>query len=329
MIRVGVIGVGVMGGIHLHNLNRPGSRATVTAVFDPVADAVAQACERSGAKPAFDPQAVIADTSVDAVVIAAPAPMHADLISLCVAAGKPVFCEKPVVTDVADYRRLTALCESDPDGGVWVGFMRRFDPAFIALRNTYQSGGVGQAVFLNMAHRNPSVPATFTNDAYMNETFIHEFDATRWLLSEDIVAVQVDGVGPTQPGTSLNDPLFLTAWSESGTPIRITGHITNGYGYDIRCEIVGDAGSAHLGGSYSEPENASPPSPGLAATWAERFADAYRDIVDSWITDLDSGQHTGVGLVDGLAASAVALASRRALDTPGVPITISSVVAPP
>jgi len=326
MIRVGVIGLGLMGSIHLRNLSRPGSLATVAAVYDPVAAAVAAASESTGATPAADFHEVIADTSVDAIVIAAPADLHAELISLCIAAGKPVFCEKPLVTDMSDYRRLTALYESGAGSHVWAGFMRRFDHAFVALRDSYQRGHVGQAVFVDMAHRNPSVPATFTNDAYMNETFIHEFDVTRWLLGEDIVTVQVDTLGPTRPRTRLNDPLFVTAWTQSGIPIRITGHITNGYGYDIRCEIVGEAGAVQLGGI--RPDDALNTGPILAETWGDRFAEAYTAIVDSWLSDLESARHTGVDLGEGLAASAVALAGQQALGSPGVPIDIASAVTP-
>jgi myo-inositol 2-dehydrogenase/D-chiro-inositol 1-dehydrogenase len=326
MIRVGVIGLGVMGAIHLRNLSRPGSLASVSAVYDPVAEAVAEACERTGATPAGDSHEVIAATSVDAILIAAPAPLHAELMSLSIAAGKPVFCEKPLVTDISDYRRLTALSESGADSLVWAGFMRRFDQAFVALRDTYQRGDVGQAVFLDMAHRNPSVPATFTNDAYMNETFIHEFDVTRWLLGEDIVTVQVDTVGPTRPGTPLNDPLFVTAWTQSGIPIRISGHITNGYGYDIRCEIVGERGAVQLGGGRLG--DARSTGPILAENWGDRFADAYTAILDSWLADLDSARHTGVGLSEGLAASAAALAGLRALGSPGVPVDIASALTP-
>jgi len=322
MIRVGVIGLGVMGGIHLRNLSRLDSLATVSAVYDPVTEAVAEACAITGAQPALDSADVITDNSVDAVLIAAPAPMHAELISLCITAGKPVFCEKPVSTGVSDYWHLTALSESGADSQVWAGFMRRCDPAFIAMRDSYQLGDVGQAIFVDMAHRNPSVPVTFTNDAYMNETFIHEFDVTRWLLGEDIVTVQVDTVGPVRPGTELNDPLFLTAWTQSGKPIRITGHITNGYGYDIRCEIIGERGAVQLGGS--QPSEAPNPSSLLASMWGDRFAEAYRAIIESWISDLDAGKHTGVGLHEALAASAVALAGRRAMDRPGVPIDVAS-----
>jgi myo-inositol 2-dehydrogenase/D-chiro-inositol 1-dehydrogenase len=322
MLGVGVIGLGVMGQIHAQNLLALSSSVTITAVYDTNAKAMSRLVISSGARPAIDALDVVVDPSVDAVVVAHPAHLHAELIAACVAAKKAVFCEKPVATTISQYQALRALADSDAADLIWVGFMRRFDPSFVDLRDRYRAGDIGSAVFLDMAHRNPGVPSTFGNDAYMAETLIHEFDVTRWILGEDISSIQVDSMGPVPEGMVLNDPQFVTLRTVSGVQARIAGHITNGYGYDIRCEIVGDQGALSLDSRLWRVTTAAPPGDHLAASWTDRFQIAYRQILTDWLSDLNKARHTGVRLADGLAASAVALAGYEAICHPGQPIDV-------
>lgn len=322
MLGIGVIGLGAMGLIHLETLQTLTPRVRVSSVFDVVDNATARVAADAGARVANSAEDVVRDPSVDAVLIASPAPQHADVVRSCLEVGKPVFCEKPVVTSRTQWSELAGFLDTPGEVLVWTGFMRRFDPAFVALRTRYQEDQVGQAIFLDMAHRNPAVPITFGNDAYMNETFIHEFDVLRWLLGEEIVAVQVDRLGPVRTGGVLNDPQHLTLWSESGVTCRISGHITNDYGYEIRCEIVGQRGSVSLSSSPSDGEQPPLGDSSFSSNWADRFEDAYRSIVRSWVADLEKGMHTGVGLRDALAASAVALAGVEAQREPGRPVTV-------
>lgn len=312
---VGVIGCGAMGRIHLRSLLARPADVRVVGVCDPLPDQIAAAELPTSVTIFPDSHALLAHPEIELVVIASPASLHAQDVVAALEAGKIVYCEKPLVTSMEDHHRITALEAQAGQAMVWVGFMRRFDPLFRALKEDLDSGAIGALSHGILSHRNPSVPGSFSDADYMLETFIHEFDALRWLLGVEIETIAVGGERRTASG--LMDPQFVTLTTSRGHRVMIDGHITNGYGYDIRCELVGERGSRSLV-DYAE-------HTGISAapheTWATRFQAAYRAAIDAWIDDVIAHRHTGVNAHDAGRALAVALAGIEAQKT-GETVTV-------
>lgn len=306
---VGVIGCGAMGQIHLRNLLARPTDIRVVGVCDPRPDQIAAIGLPAEVAVFPDSRELLGYPEIGLVVVASPASLHSSDVVSALEAGKLVYCEKPLVTSMEDHRRITALETHHGRAMVWVGFMRRFDPAFQALKADLDSGAIGPISHGILSHRNPSVPESFTDADYMLETFIHEFDALRWLLDVEIETITVGGKRRTNSG--LMDPQFVTLTTNGGQRVMIDGHITNGYGYDIRCELVGERGSRSLVDYAEETGISAAPH----ATWATRFSGAYRTAIDACIDDVLAQRHTGVTSREAERALAVALSGIEAQRT--------------
>lgn len=306
---VGVIGCGAMGQIHLRSLLARPADVRVVGVYDPHLDRIGAAGLSTEVAVFPDSRALIRHSEVDLIVIASPASLHASDVVASLEAGKLVYCEKPLVTSMDDHHRIRALEAHHGRAMVWVGFMRRFDPLFQALKADLDRGAIGAISHGILSHRNPSVPPSFTDADYMLETFIHEFDALRWLVGVEIETISVGGEHRTARG--LTDPQFVTLTTSGGQRVVIDGHITNGYGYDIRCELVGERGSRSLVDYVDRVGISAAPQ----ATWATRFEAAYRSAIEAWIDDVLSQKHTGVTSHDAERALAVALSGIEAQKT--------------
>lgn len=306
---VGVIGCGAMGQIHLHSLIARPTDVRVVGVCDPYPDQIAAAGLPAEVEVFPDSRRLLAHPEIDLVVIASPAALHASDLVASLEAGKLVYCEKPLVTSTEDHRRISTLEAHYGRAMVWVGFMRRFDPMFQALKADLSANVIGAVSHGILSHRNPSVPTSFTDAGYMLETFIHEFDTVRWLLGVEIETISVGGERRTTSG--LMDPQFVTLTTNGGHRVMVEGHITNGYGYDIRCEVVGERGSKSLVDYAAETNISAEPH----ANWATRFSVAYRSAIDAWIDDVTAQTHTGVTSHDAERALAVALSGIEAQRT--------------
>ena len=188
-LRAVVIGAGRMGSMHARSLAAH-PRVQLVAVVDTdpdTADRVARSCQTKSAPLAE----VLADADVRAVAIAAPTSEHAGLIECCADAGKAIFCEKPIDLDVV---RARACVERVSRAGLpfVVGFNRRFDPNFAALRARLRGGEIGAAEIVRITSRDPDVPPpgyVETSGGFIRDMMIHDFDMARWLLDEEPVEV--------------------------------------------------------------------------------------------------------------------------------------------
>jgi myo-inositol 2-dehydrogenase/D-chiro-inositol 1-dehydrogenase len=277
---VGVIGTGSMGAIHARLLDTAVAGARLVATADPVAPA-----------RYAEPEALIADPAVEGVVIASPASTHEPLVLACLAAGKRVLCEKPLAAGAAACRRLV---EADADGLLTVGFMRRFDPAYAELRA--RLGEVGEPRLVHMVHRNASFRPDFTPEAVLTDSLVHEADITRWLLGEEVLRVTVFAVGD-----GLHDPQAVLFETASGRVVDVEVFVAAGYGYEIRCEVVGSHGTVELAppglvvARFEGARSAAVPEP-----FERRFGEAYRRELQAWVDGAP-----GPGAYDGYAATAV------------------------
>lgn len=279
-MNVGVVGTGSMGSVHAELLRTEVFGASVAATADPVAPGAGYA----------DGLELVADPSVEAVVIASPPDTHEALVLACLEAGKRVLCEKPLADTVEACRRIAA---ADADGLLTVGFMRRFDPGYAELKRRLDAGEAGAPLAAHMVHRNAASPGWFTAEHVLTDSLVHEADVTRWLLGEEIARVTVHAAGD-----GLSAPQLVVLETASGRVVDVECFVHARYGYDIRCEVVGETGTLEL-----------PRRPGVVAGFQQWFGEAYRRELRAWVEG-----EPGLTAFDGHAATAVcaaAVESRR------------------
>lgn len=306
-VRVGVIGTGTMGADHVRRLAHELSGVQVVAVSDlDTTRAAAVAGEVHGVRVHASALDVVADELVDAVLVASSGTTHEEYVLACLAARKPVFCEKPLATTEAACERVVDAEVSLGRRLVQVGFMRRYDPAHVNLAEAVRGGTLGTPLMVHCAHRNASVPGFFTGEMMVSDSAVHEIDVTRWLLDDEVEAVRV--LRPRRNSRApegLPDPLLLLLETSSGVLVDVEVSASVGYGYDIRCEVVGESGAASLGTEGGP----------VPRDWRERFAAAYDVELQAWIDAVTAGTCTGPSAWDGYVATTVAVAALRALDS--------------
>ena len=306
-VSVGVIGTGMIGQAHIRRMTSAVAGARVAAVSDVDADRAKQAAAQAGARPLASGEDVIADADVEAVVVASSGPTHARYVLAAITAGKPVFCEKPLATTAAD---ALSIVRAEPHAGrrlVQVGFMRRYDPGYRQLKAVLGSGEIGAPLMVHCVHRNPSAPESYVSEMAVTDTAIHEIDAVRWLLGEEIVSAQVLTPRPTtRKYAHLRDPQIILFETASGVRVDVEVFVNCRYGYDVQCEAVAETGTARLpdpaGVTVRHAERASTAVP---QGWEERFADAFDAEFTEWIASVAAGEITGPSAWDGYAAALV------------------------
>ena len=323
-VRVGVIGTGSIGTDHVRRLRSTLSGAEVVAVSDVDVTRAATAIDGLNAAYMASGEELIDSDLVEAVLIASPGATHADLVSLCLKVGKPVFCEKPLALTAVEAWRIVEAEVAINRRLVQVGFMRRYDPSYQALKRVLDSGVIGQPLVIHAAHRNPEVPEWWTTDLTIADSSVHDADIVRYLTGEEIVASTV--LRPRASGRlkSVQDPLIIIFETGSGIFIDVELSVNIAYGYDIRAEVVGETGTAALGdGGLVTLRHLTMRSSNVPSDWRERFNLAYDRELQGWIDAVRQGTMGGPSSWDGFIATSTAEASRKSYETrTRVPITL-------
>ena len=322
MINICQFGAGRIGAIHAGNIARhPDARLqTIVDVDRAAAESLAG---RYGAAIG-DEAAVLADPTVDAVVIASATDTHADLVEAACRAGKAVFCEKPLDLD----RRRAEACVAVAEGcGVplMVGFNRRFDPSFARLERQIRDGRIGGLELLTITSRDPAPPPldyVRRSGGLFRDMTIHDFDMARWLLGEEPVEVFAAAsvlIDPAIGEAGDFDTAVVTLRMRSGALCQISNSRRAVYGYDQRIEALGSKGALRAE-NVVESTVAFAGADGIVSEkplyfFLERYAEAYRREIDHFIGAIANGTDPLVGGDDGVRALALADAALASLKT--------------
>ena len=332
-VGVALIGSGRMGSFHGETLARRIPGARLVAVADPAPGAAERlAAALRADRASTDPAEVLADPAVEAVVIAAPARFHTDLVVAAAAAGKAVFCEKPMALTLADADRAIGAARA---AGIvlQVGFNRRFAADWAAARALLDEGRLGTPRLLRSVTRDPGGfdPSRVPPGTIFNETLIHDFDTLRFLNP---------GAEPVQVHATA-DALVETGWRDRGlldTAVVVV-RFDNGaigiaeacfeaaYGYDVRGEVLGSQGMATMGDGRRTGmvfSGAAGRSVETVRSDQELLAGAYVAELASFTDAVRAGTPVPVGGEDARAALAIALAAAESVGA-GRPVRIDEV----
>ncbi|MFH8935763.1 Gfo/Idh/MocA family protein [Streptomyces griseosporeus] len=318
LLGVAVLGAGHMGADHIRRLDQVVSGARVAAVADPDTARAKEAVGGiDGVTVHAEAEAALDAGGVDAVLVASPGPAHEEALLAAFARGLPVLCEKPMVPDAAGALRVV---EAEARLGrrlAQIGFMRRYDTEYRRLKALLDTGRLGRPLMLHCTHRNVASPPDFTSAMLVNSSVSHEIDAARWLLGEELTAVRV-----LRPRSSagapagLVDPQFALFETERGALVDVEVFVNCGFGYQVRCEAVCEAGSARIGEDHGmRVARAGEDRTEVPQDYLVRFADAYDREVQAWVDATRQGRVTGPTAWDGYAVSVVAEAGVRSLET--------------
>ncbi len=330
LLRVGVIGVGLMGSDHAERLARRTGGAVLAAVSDPDAERAGTLAERLGVAAHGEPLDLVASPDVDAVVIASPGFVHEEQVLACLHHGKPVLCEKPLTMDDASSLRVVEAEASLGRRLVTLGFMRRFDPEYVAVHRALGSGSHGRLLLLHNTHRNRGVPnADFRSEMIVRDSLVHEVDASRYLFGEEITEVTVLSPAPTSyAGAGVVDPQVAIFRMAGGGLVTNEVFVNSQVGYEVRFEAVAERGTLTAGAASTGVLTTRAGEGGgswggvVPDDYRTRFARAYDLEVQAWADAVRAGGAVGASAWDGYAASAVSTAGMESLGS-GRPVPVA------
>lgn len=335
-VAVGLIGAGWIGRFHGESvaLRIPGTR--LVAVADPAPGAAASLIERVSpeARAYTDALELIADPTVEAVLISTPASTHTDLVVAAAEAGKHVFCEKPMALTLEDADRAIGACAAN-NVALQVGFNRRFAADFTAAHDVITAGGIGTPQLLRSLTRDPGITADVASRVkpwtIFNETLIHDFDALLWLNpGARVVEVfaQADAlIHPQYKEQGYLDTSMVQLRFDNGALASAEANFQATYGYDVRGEVFGSGGMVSAG-EVTRTAMRHYSSPGVLADTPrvniELFHDAYVAQLAHFADCIRSGSAPSVDGLDARNALEIALAAKESVET-GLPVSLLAV----
>jgi myo-inositol 2-dehydrogenase/D-chiro-inositol 1-dehydrogenase len=242
--------------------------------------------------------------------------------------GKAVMCEKPLAPSVAECARVVQeeqRCANGHKGLISVGFMRRFDPAYLEMKAALETGGCGAPLLVHCISRGVSSAPDASDESSVTCSAIHEFDTVPWLLDSAIVEVSWHAPRSAGAVAGLRDPQLILLRTADGVLTTVETFLNAGYGYDIRCEVVGEQGTLALNSpGRLIRDSARSRSVGYADDWRPRFAEAYRTELQLWIDAVAVGARSPLATArDGLSASAVAAAVMASMRDGGKTVAVN------
>lgn len=319
---VGVLGVGEMGKRHAENLRRLVPNANLVAVADVATQRARQVADELEIEHSYSSlEDMIQRKDIQAVLIAAPDKFHAQAIRVAAAAGKDILCEKPIAVTLEDAH--AALREvSRAKVRLQIGFMRHYDPAYVAAKKRIDAGEIGTPVIFKSVGRDKDEPPLAAYQSNVNgmlfyNNTIHDFDLARWLMNDEVAEVHSYGTTTIRPEVAQFGDVVAGVVNLKyvhGAIGNVESYVQALYAYDVRTEIIGSKGSIFVGNLQKTPATfltTQGSNEILADHFLSRFADAYlteaRDFVAMVLSDREP-QVTGE---DGLRALEIAVAAEN------------------
>ena len=321
-LRIGLLGAGRIGKVHASAIGAT-EGAVLTTVADAFPDAAAGVAAAHGADVASIDD-ILADRDIDAVFITTPTDMHADLIIRSAHAGKAIFCEKPIDLDVARVTEcLSAVATTSTT--LMVGFNRRFDPNFRAVRDRIDAGDIGAVEMVVITSRDPGPPPLeymARSGGLLRDMTIHDLDMARFLLGEEPTEVFAVGsvlVDPAIASVPDIDSAAVTLRTASGKMAQINNSRRATYGYDQRIEVHGSKGMARAENIHETTaevagDHGYTRAP-LMNFFLERYMPAYQAEVAEFVAAVSAGREPLATGLDGLRALQLADAAYQSLES--------------
>ncbi|RLC92049.1 MAG: inositol 2-dehydrogenase [Chloroflexi bacterium] len=323
-VNVGLIGAGRIGRLHAEHLAFRIPQANLLAVSDIILEAAQKCAAEFGIPKAIqDHREIMEDPNIEAVVICSSTDTHAQMIEEAAAAGKHIFCEKPIDFDLGRIDRALAAVE---EAGVklQVGFNRRFDPDFRRVRELVAAGKIGEPHILRITSRDPAPPpieyVKVSGGIFLDMT-IHDFDMARYLIGSEVEEIYAVGgvmVDPAIGEAGDIDTAVITLCFENGVIGTIDNSRRAVYGYDQRVEVFGSGGMVAVSNKtpdsavVSDAEGVHGPLP--LYFFIERYVDSYIAEMEAFIECIQQDRMPPVTGIDGRIPVVMGYAARRSYE---------------
>lgn len=326
MLNIGIIGAGRIGKVHLESISYHVKNATVTAMADPFMNEETEKLIRSYgvSKVTKDYKDILNDKDIDAVLVCSSTDTHAAISIEAINAGKHVFCEKPVDHSIEKIQAVADALKEHPDIKFQVGFNRRFDHNFAAIRKAYDDGKIGEAHILKITSRDPEPP----NPAYIKvsggiflDMTIHDFDMACFLTDSDVEELYVNSAVLVDPAIGEQgdvDTAIITMKMANGALAVIDNSRKAAYGYDQRAELFGSKGMVATSNdtvssaviSNADGVTGEKPLFFFLERYMGSFSEEIRQFTEAVINDTE----VPVGIHAGLQSVKIGLAARKSVE---------------
>ena len=331
-LNIGVIGAGRIGKLHASNLVNLVPRANLAAISDVYLAGAQELASALGVKDAYqDYHDILKRPDIDAVFICAPTDMHSPISIEAAQAGKHIFCEKPIDHDLD---KIEAVLEAVKKAGVkyQVGFNRRFDRNFKKVRETVQSGAVGDVHIVKITSRDPAPPPAVyikASGGIFVDMTIHDFDMVRYLTGSEVEEVSVFGAVLVDPAIGAEgdvDTCIITLRFKNGALGVIDNSRQAVYGYDQRIEVFGSKGCVTADNETAN-NTVLYTADGVTSEkplwfFLERYNDAFVEEAKGFVAACLDGNDTPVGAFDGLQPVKIAIAAKKSWQQGGAPVKV-------
>ncbi len=305
----GLIGAGLIGRLHAQHLASRIPAAKLVAVCDIEASAVAECLTQCEFEAVYeDYRRMLTRADIDAVAICTPPETHGEIIEVAAAAGKHIFCEKPIDVDLARTDRAVAATKR---AGVklQIGFNRRFDRNFRRVKDELSSGAIGQPRIVHIVSRDPVRTAAEGGESPADlflDTTIHDLDMARFLIGDEITSIHALGKRYSNAGPDPDTAVTLLRFA-GGCIATIDNSRHSVYGYDQRLEVFGSGGMLAVGNEAPDPS----PAPNAQPFFVQRYGESYLAELVAFVQSILDDTEPSVTGADGRIALALALAAQR------------------
>ncbi len=325
MVTVGIIGAGRIGKVHTTSICNIVKNATIKTIADPfMNEETANWAKSMGVtNTTSDYKEILADPEIDAVLICSSTNTHSPISVEAIKAGKHVFCEKPIDHDVEKIKEVIDALK-DSKVKYQVGFNRRFDHNFEAVRNAVAAGKIGDPHIIKVTSRDPEPPsaeyAAVSGGMFLDMT-IHDFDMVRYLAGCDAEEIYVQSavlVDPAIGEAGDVDTAVITIKMENGAIAVIDNSRKAAYGYDQRAEVFGSKGMV---ATANDTESSAVLSTADGVTgekplyfFLERYMQSFAKEVNCFIEAIEKDTDTPLGVLDGLKPVLMGIAAKKSVE---------------